>query len=116
MPDEQEHLRKALRNETFAESLDLSSQPNPEWAIVACFYSAVHLVEAHFAKFFNYNSPTHDARKKAMAKDARTKRCFSEYAHLETLSRNCRYGVRTFTEREYANTKPLLENIKNSLK
>lgn len=116
MPTEKEHLHKAANNEKFAASLDLANQPNAEWAIVACFYSAVHHVEAHLAKVLGYNSPSHDARKKAMAKDSKTKRCFDEYTHLETLSRNCRYGTNVFTAREYANAKPLLEAIKNTLK
>jgi hypothetical protein len=112
MPSEAEHRNKATRNEAFSGSLDLNDNTRAEWATVALFYAAVHLVEAHLDRSLGYHSPNHIDRKKAMAKIPGLRPCFGEYAHLEMLSENCRYGVRPFTKREYdGNARPCFDRF-----
>ncbi len=115
MPGEAQHLKKADRNQQFAESLDLAKDPNAEWAIVALFYSAVHSVEAVLARDFNLHSANHEQRKKTMARISTMRPCFLEYAHLETLSRNCRYEAKIFKLRDYEKARPVFDKFKSTL-
>lgn len=43
MPNSQQHKDKALHNRAFLNSIDVNKYP--DWAAVAAFYTAVHLVE-----------------------------------------------------------------------
>lgn len=116
MPDERQHLKKAERNETFAESLDLSIPPNAEWAITALFYAAVHLVEAYMAKVLSAHSADHKQRKQFMSCDRTMKNCFPEYRHLETLSRTCRYDAQPMNARDYtSNARPVFQKLKTKI-
>jgi hypothetical protein len=115
MPNEQEHLKKVANNERFIASLDLTNNVNAEWAITALFYAAVHRVEASLAKVLGYHSNTHDDRKRSMATVSGMKGCFPDYRHLETLSRNCRYGIVTFTKRDYDKARPCFDRLTKQL-
>lgn len=116
MPDEGQHLRKAEANEQFVALLDLDKEPSAEWAITALFYSAVHLVEARFAATFGLHCTTHEQRKKNMSRDRKTKSCFPDYAHLETLSRDCRYQTNIARRGKFdKDAKPRYDAIKKTL-
>lgn len=115
MPNEADHLRKARANEAFVTTLDLDAAPGAEWAIVGLFYAGVHLVEAHLASKLSCHSKTHSERSKAMSLDSKLKRCYPAYAHLETLSRDCRYTAQSFSRKDFEKAKPLFESLKSSL-
>ncbi len=47
MPDRASHLRQARRNAALAAHLaELPHSPYTDWVIIACFYAALHYVEA----------------------------------------------------------------------
>jgi hypothetical protein len=51
MPSEADHITQAASNARFLSSVPLTVTPSyPDWAITVAFYTAVHLVEAHFAR------------------------------------------------------------------
>jgi hypothetical protein len=48
VPSRDEHLEKAASNADLAADL-AASRRHPDWAVVALFYEALHLIEARFA-------------------------------------------------------------------
>jgi len=44
MPDKNVHVKKAKDNETFAATLDESTQASVNWKLIVLFYVAVHYV------------------------------------------------------------------------
>ncbi|MBI1930674.1 hypothetical protein HYR99_41310 [Candidatus Poribacteria bacterium] len=50
MPAQLNHQRQAEQNERLARGLILLSPPFMEWAVTACFYAALHLIDGYFAR------------------------------------------------------------------
>src|ERR1022692_3590095 len=114
MPREDEHLQKAIHNESFADSLDLSERCNLEWAITALFYSAIHYIEAYFARC-GVHCLDHNQRAREIDRDPSIRLIFQDYRELQTLSTAARYSARVFAEREYRlHAKPSLQRIKSA--
>jgi hypothetical protein len=90
MAREDEHLLRAQRNEEFAASLDLNDPIRENWAVVACFYSALHYVQAYFVKY-KIECHKHEQREVEIKRDARLRPAFVSYKWLYTVSRTARY-------------------------
>lgn len=50
MPTEAIHQLQAQHNERLSRGLILLSPPFLDWAVTACFYTALHLVDSHLAR------------------------------------------------------------------
>jgi hypothetical protein len=87
VPSRNEHLAKAELNRGLAEHLrELSDYL--EWAIVAEFYRALHLIEADYARV-DLHHGSHASRNHAVLEDMPD--LWNDYADLDRLSRIARY-------------------------
>jgi len=90
MPSDVAHLRQAARNAGFLAALRQRATGSPEWAITVAFYTAVHLVEAHFAR----SQPAVHCRSHAdrlTQVSLRLRAIEAEYWALYVASRRARY-------------------------
>jgi hypothetical protein len=94
----EDHIAQAKRNLTFLVSINNSIQDSYDWQVTACFYTALHLVNAHLSKYglqyrkhkdvnfaLNFANPTSPAR---LPEDE-----YISYTALQSLSRRSRYLV-----------------------
>ena len=92
MPLETEHVAQAERNERLYETLcSHSADELTEWEVVALFYSALHYVDAYFAKS-NEHPRGHRERNQKVAQTKEFSSFASSYIHLYHNSRDARYG------------------------
>jgi hypothetical protein len=87
MPSHYEHLAKAGLNGGLAEHLR-ALEIHVEWAIVAQFYRALHLVEAYFARL-DVHHTTHRSRNRHILAEMRD--LWEDYTNLDRMSRIARY-------------------------
>lgn len=115
MPKLDEHLKKAQHNETFVKSFDLDSTPFIDWAITGLFYSALHYMEAYFAKQ-GAHSPDHRTRDSNIHRDGNLRSLFFAYSDLKNFSVNARYTPKQFKASDVRNTlQPHFENVKKTI-
>jgi hypothetical protein len=96
-----DHLRQARENRRLALALIEAHQHDPcavQWVVTMAFYSAVHGVEAHLARYGEH-SGEHAGREALMAvtRFGIPARVFEAYKRLKGWSRNGRYELRQFT-------------------
>jgi len=85
-----EHLEKARRNQEILFNHLLNFvEKCPEWVTVVAFYSALHFVDAYFAKL-NLHFQHHQERNSEISESL--KEIFGAYYRLYDLSVNSRYG------------------------
>ena len=89
MPDAQEHLGKAARNEAFLAALTHLPVRYPEWEITAMFYAALHYGDAFLATLGEH--PTNHHRRIARL-DAETV-AGPALARLFDASMSARYHI-----------------------
>ena len=96
MPNFVDHINKAIHNFKFLEQVNLHIPNSIDWQITVCYYTSLHLINAHLANFgvqyrkhkdvqniLNPGNPT------SLAKiDTEP---FVKYRDLELLSRKSRY-------------------------
>ncbi|MFD2827164.1 hypothetical protein ACFSYG_11840 [Leeuwenhoekiella polynyae] len=92
-----EHITQASNNLDFLESTNKNSRDHWDWQVTVCFYSALHLINAHIAAKANKNYLSHNQveqvinpfRQLSVAKlDEET---YKSYIKLMQLSRRSRY-------------------------
>jgi hypothetical protein len=88
LPSKDEHIKKAARNEGFAQVLAKGTYY--DWAAVALFYAALHYVDSVLA-VSGEHPRSHERRHELIPNNPTLKRVYSEYRALETLSHNARY-------------------------
>jgi hypothetical protein len=114
MPRQKDHLEKARHNESFVASFDISSTPFLDWAITGMFYSALHYLEAYFAKQ-GYHSPDHRTRDSTIQRDGNIRHLFVAYSELKNFSINARYSLKQFKASDVTATlQPHLELVKRT--
>lgn len=90
------HLQQAKNNLIFLKDINDKSKYF-DWQVTACFYTAVHLIDAHLAKCADLHYRTHEETKLAINPDNKLTLCKIEeqvydiYVSLEKLSRRARY-------------------------
>jgi hypothetical protein len=92
-PDAERHLARACSNFQFYEKLK-SEQANLDWAVTVLFYSALHLVQAHFVEVANtgFDIPRdHPERDNLVARLIPA--IYSHYRFLGSRSQWSRYHV-----------------------
>ncbi|MGH9621858.1 MAG: hypothetical protein ACRD45_19395 [Bryobacteraceae bacterium] len=115
MPSKAEHIAKAKGNEAFASEIQLTKQPNIDWALVAIFYAAVHYVEAYFS-LSGTHLRSHTTRDSYIGRDLDLKPIFREYSNLKYYAYNARYEAIHFKPLEVTEIAlPALNKIKARL-
>ena len=98
MPQFADHIKQANSNLLFLKSINKTSPAHVDWQVTVCFYTALHLVNAHLA---NYNQ---QFRNHTDVKDAinphnplsvlkLTPDSYTAYISLFSLSRRARYLI-----------------------
>ncbi len=108
------HLYKAKQNEDFADRLDRSTVVNTEWAVTSTFYSALHYVEAYFAKC-NVKCENHADREQKFKSDARIRVAWSPYSYLFQLSKLARYYTNGLPPEPYRQASAGLQAVKKQV-
>ena len=88
MPSDTDHIQQARRNAQFLSTFDLAATPHAEWVIIVAFYTAVHLVEAHFARA-NLHWRRHEDRNRQV--ERQFPEISTDYMLLYKESRKARY-------------------------
>jgi hypothetical protein len=93
-----EHISQAKRNFKFLEAVNNSISPNSDWQVTICFYTAVHIINAHLAEY-NLHYQTHESVKNAISPFGNIEGLrvpddiYKGYVKLQSLSRRSRYLV-----------------------
>jgi hypothetical protein len=106
------HINWARQNEEFAKSLDPKFNIDANWAITAVFYAAVHYVDAYFAAR-GQRPVDHDEREQKLNRDDFFASVRKIYKELKRLSREARYEMAPYGEKEVRQSQALLEHIRS---
>ena len=93
-----DHIRQVERNLKFLESINGTSKDCWDWQVTVCFYTSLHLVNAHLSKH-NMQFRTHSAVNFALnfciplSPSRIPENEYIAYTSLQTLSRRSRYLV-----------------------
>jgi uncharacterized protein (UPF0332 family) len=91
----EEHLSHAVSNLTFLEQINKNLSKYLDWQVTVCFYSALHLVNAHLARYgLHYRTHTqvkHALNPKASEGTYIDEDAYVSFIHLQILSRRSRY-------------------------
>jgi hypothetical protein len=88
LPNKEEHLNQASRNEKLAQSL--AQTEYREWTVTVLFYVAVHYIEA-FLAVRHLHCDDHSERSEKIRQIPELRKIAKEYDALRTLSRQARY-------------------------
>ena len=93
-----EHINQAKRNLVFLESINHNVKDSIDWQVTVCFYTALHLINAHLAKFELQYRKHGDVKNALNPERTLSISKFPEdeyvaYATLQMLSRRSRYLV-----------------------
>lgn len=94
----EEHLHQAKRNFKFLEGVNGQISDSVDWQVTVCFYTGLHLVNAHLANF-GLNYRTHNKVKHAINPEVPLSPSklpgdeYAAYISLQMLSRRSRYLV-----------------------
>lgn len=92
-----EHVSQARNNLSFLNSVNDKIVANWDWQVTICFYTAVHLVNAHIAKKANQHYRSHELVNNALnpfsplSTTKFTEELYTSYIKLQNLSRRARY-------------------------
>jgi len=93
-----EHIKQAKSNLDFLVDINSKIIPNHwDWEVTTCYYTAVHIINAHLAKVGNLHYKTHDQTKDAinpynqLSPSKLPPDIYLAYLKLEGLSRRARY-------------------------
>jgi len=109
MPTRQEHVAKAVHNESFVQTLSLTTTPFLDWAVTGMFYAAAHYVDACLA-----TKDIHPRGHRAVSAQPgqqsnagrsdyvywHLKRIYHAYRYLEDQSRDARYEPKRFAPQD----------------
>ncbi|MGA2909629.1 MAG: hypothetical protein ABSE36_18150 [Terracidiphilus sp.] len=116
MPDKNVHVKKAKDNETFAATLDESTQASVNWKLIVLFYVAVHYVEAYLAKTLNMHLKSHTTRDSYIARESNLRKIGTQYMHLKFYGYNARYEADQFTKTDVKDAQNYLAQVTTTLK
>jgi hypothetical protein len=112
MPRDDQHHQKARQNEQFANSINRSTTVAEEWAVVITFYSALHCVQAYFARFGASDCDNHKKRETEIARDDKLKPILPQYLFLYKLGHLSRYKCFALPANAYDKAQYALSVIK----
>jgi len=99
VPTTEQHLTQARNNERLALAWE---ETDPEWAVTALFYAALHYVDAFFSRYRQINHipgsfPNHQVRTREVYN--RLNFVYEQYQRLLDRSRDARYDCIRFDAR-----------------
>lgn len=94
----EDHLNQAKRNFKFLEAINLGVGDCLDWQVTVCFYTALHLINAHLADFGMKYITHHDVNEainplNPLSATKVTDDAYAAYKALSNLSRRSRYLV-----------------------
>jgi hypothetical protein len=119
-----EHITQSKKNLDFLAKTNLLINDRWDWQVTACYYTAVHLVNAHIAHLTNQHYRSHEQVKNALNPEIQLsptkipEDVYKAYIKLETLSRRARYlchlsGTDIDNQAYFTFDKHLKKSIKN---
>jgi hypothetical protein len=114
-PSKDEHLRKAEKNKSFAQSIKTENATNIGWALVVAFYSALHFVDA-FAVKYNTHFNSHTQRNAEVQRNPQLAPLRDDYMDLFTLGWNARYTMQNYSSSEYEQGMASLKVVEDSIR
>ncbi|NBC83750.1 MAG: hypothetical protein GVY19_10245 [Bacteroidetes bacterium] len=99
MPKFEEHLAKSKDNLQFLENICKNESAYWDWKVTVCFYTALHLINAHIANKTGQHYRSHEEVENAINFDNQLSLCalsqndYLAYKKLNALSRRSRYLV-----------------------
>lgn len=109
-----EHLDWAEENERTAQRLDKSNPNQAAWAITIVFYAALHYVDAYVLAHFRSRPVDHAERDDIVrSDDSELKTIAVSYRRLKDMSRQARYQLAHYSEREYQAAVEHLRTVRN---
>jgi hypothetical protein len=114
-----EYLEQAAHNSGLAQHIRDKLPEFMDWSATCLFYSAVHYVNAYFAKFSIPISRRHrgveakkPGRTNIVQTDTKLSAIYPHYRHLDDESRDARYELKRITPVDYDKfLKPKLQKI-----
>lgn len=92
-----DHIGQAKRNLAFLEQINKNAPTFYDWQVTVCFYSALHLINAHLSHFnlqYRKHKDVKDALNPFTLSPARLpENEYTAYTALQSLSRRARYLV-----------------------
>jgi hypothetical protein len=95
---EEQHLAQFEHNEQIARRL--SEAADYDWAVIASFYAALHLVQAYFERT-GIRADSHRQRGREILRLDALQGVFEAYTILRQYSEQCRYECRRVSMTEY---------------
>jgi hypothetical protein len=111
-PSKDEHLRKAEKNKSFAESIKTDNATNIGWAPVAAFYSALHLL-THLRR--NTTRTSAVIRNAEVQRNPQLAPLCDEYRDLFTLGWNARYTMQNYSSSDHEQGMASLKVVEDSI-
>ena len=119
-----DHANQAERNLQFLEQINGNVKDCVDWQVTVCFYTALHLINAHLANF-GLQYRTHNSVKDALNPERQTsvsklpENEYTAYVGLQMLSRRSRYlvnekdGQTSSQQAALTNEKHLVKALRN---
>nr|DAX98292.1 MAG TPA: HEPN domain [Caudoviricetes sp.] len=116
MPKQTAHIRKYSHNKEFSENEYLKDSANIDWAIIATFYSALHLIEGLVAKH-NLHFSSHKMRAQYVSRDKRLRELGipAKYNTLYNQSIRARYDCVAMDKKDLSDVVCALNYIEDKL-
>lgn len=92
-----EHIKQAQGNLSFLSAVNNRIESHWDWQVTVCFYTAVHLINAHIAKKSNQHYRSHELVNNSINPFNQTsltrlsEERYTSYMKLQNLSRRARY-------------------------
>ena len=98
MPSFEEHIKQVKHNLTFLSEINNKTNAFWDWQVTVCFYTALHLVNAHLSKYnlqYRKHSDVNHALNFAnqLSPSRLPEEIYISYTALQSLSRRSRYLV-----------------------
>ena len=110
---QEKHISKAVHNEEFWQSINTDESKYPDWAVTGIFYSAMHYIDAVFARDGKHLK-THDEADTRIAMHGDLVKIYPEYCRLKKFRWNASYWSTRFSK-PYIDSKivPQFERVRS---
>lgn len=110
---QEKHISKALHNEGFWQHLNVEESKYLDWAVTGIFYSAMHYIDAAFAKEGKHLK-SHEVADSEVAKHKDLVNIYSEYRNLKQSRWKASYWSTRFSKSDINNDiVPQFEKIRS---
>jgi hypothetical protein len=100
--NQEKHISKALHNEGFWQHFNVEKSEYLDWTVVGIFYSAMHYIDATFAREGKHLK-SHEAADRQVAEHKDLVNVYSEYRNLKQLRWKASYWSTRFSKQDIDN-------------